>query len=148
MDNIILQECLKLINKYNSFEKKARNYGTDKLLHPSEIHVIDAIGLNEEMTTTKIAEFLGITKGGVSQITAKLIDKNLIQKTNGKGINEVYLSLTKEGKTAYHGHNKLHEHMLSKMNKLIDKMDDTTRESLKNFICALNDELIRLEGKE
>lgn len=147
MDNKILQECLKLINKYNSFDKKARHYGTDKLLYPSEIHVIDAIGMNEDMTTTKIAENLGITKGGVSQITAKLIDKNLIQKKNGKGINEVYLSLTDEGIDAYHGHRKLHEHMHSKINKLIDEMDDTTKEALNNFICELNNELTRLEKK-
>ena len=148
MDNIILQEFLKIINKYNGFDKKARNYGTDKLLYPSEIHVIDVIGMNEDMTTTKIAESLGITKGAVSQITAKLIDKKLIRKQDGKGINEVYLSLTKDGINAYHGHQKLHERMHSKMNKLIDEMDDTTKESIINFIRELNDELTRLEGKE
>ena len=148
MDNIILQEFMKIINKYNGFDKKARNYGTDKLLYPSEVHVIDVIGMNEDMTTTKIAESLGITKGAVSQITAKLIDKKLIRKQDGKGINEVYLSLTKDGINAYHGHQKLHEHMHSKMNKLIDEMDDTTKESIINFIRELNDELTRLEGKE
>jgi DNA-binding MarR family transcriptional regulator len=148
MDNKILQESLKLINKYNSIDKKARNYGTNHLLYPSEIHVIDAIGMNEEVTTTKIAEILGITKGGVSQITKKLIDKNLIQKRDGKGINEVYLSLTEEGITAYHGHSKLHEHMLAKMNKLLDEMDDTTKEAINNFFIELNNELSILEGKE
>ena len=145
MENKILQESLKLINKYNSFDKKARKYGTDKLLYRSEIHVIDAIGMNEGMTTTKVAEILGITKGAVSQITSKLIEKKLIKKEEGKGINEVYLSLTQEGMTAYNGHCQLHEHMFSRMNKLIGDMDETTQEAIQNLIAELFNELTRME---
>ena len=78
MNTTIIQKSLRLINRYNNLSKKARHYGTQFLLYPSEIHMIDVIGSQNDITTTKIAELLGITKGAVSQITAKLLDKGLI----------------------------------------------------------------------
>ena len=41
--------------------------------------MIETIGSYETITTTKLAEKLGITKGAVSQITRKLLEKNLWQ---------------------------------------------------------------------
>ena len=124
MNNILLQEGLRLINRYNNFDKKARSYGTEELLYPSEIHVIDAIGMQSEMTTTKLAKTLGITKGGISQITAKLIKKGLIKKSKGSGLNEIFLSLTDKGKTAYEGHCRLHEDLLKRLDNLLDETNE------------------------
>ena len=72
MENEILQVGMRLINKYNNLNKKAHYYGVDVLLYPSEIHVIDAIGDNNDVTTTKLSMNLGITKGGISQTVSKL----------------------------------------------------------------------------
>ena len=69
-----------LINKYNQKTKTARQYGTEDLLYSAEVHMIEMIGSYETITTTKLAEKLGITKGAVSQITRKLLEKNLIIK--------------------------------------------------------------------
>lgn len=148
MNNEFLQECLKIINKYNNLDKKVRSYGTDGLLYPSEIHVIDAIGTSKDMTTTKLAAKLGITKGGISQITSKLIKKNLISKEDGDGLNEVYLILTDKGITAYQAHIKLHEPMVNKLNSLFDNLDESSKKAILDLIGELNLELNRLEESE
>ena len=148
MNNEFLQECLKIINKYKNLDKKVRSYGTDELLYPSEIHVIDAIGMSMDMTTTKLAAKLGITKGGISQITSKLIKKNLISKEDGDGLNEVYLILTDKGMTAYQAHIKLHEPMVNKVNSLFEKMDESSKNSILNLINEISSELSRLEELE
>lgn len=148
MNNEFLQECLKIINRYNDLNKKVRSYGTDGLLYPSEIHVIDAIGTSKDMTTTKLAAKLGITKGGISQITSKLIKKNLISKEDGDGLNEVYLILTDKGMTAYQAHIKLHEPMVNKVNSLFEKMDESSKNSIINLINEISSELSRLEELE
>jgi DNA-binding MarR family transcriptional regulator len=145
MENQMLQAGIRIINRYNSFANKARNYGTDMTLYPSEIHLIDAIGLDGNMTTTKLASTLGITKGGISQTVSKLMNKGLVTKSEGDGINEVYISLSDKGRTAYLGHKKLHESLLIKMNELTDQMSDETQKAICDMIRMIDDELSRLE---
>ena len=147
MDNQMLQAGIRIINHYNSFANKARNYGTDVTLYPSEIHLIDAIGLEGNMTTTRLASTLGITKGGVSQTITKLMTKGLVTKSEGDGINEVYISLSDKGRTAYQGHRKLHESLISKMDALTSQMNDETKNALNEMISAIDEELNRLENE-
>lgn len=145
MENILLQEGLKLINRYNDIDKKARSYGTEELLFPSEIHVIDAIGMQSDMTTTKLAKTLGITKGGISQITAKLIKKGLISRSKGIGVNEVFLTLTDKGQTAYHGHRKMHENLTNKLNSILNETNEPVKETILKIISVINSELKNME---
>lgn len=147
MDNQMLQAGIRIINHYNCFANKARNYGTDVTLYPSEIHLIDAIGLEGNMTTTRLASTLGITKGGVSQTITKLMTKGLVTKSEGDGINEVYISLSDKGRTAYQGHRKLHESLISKMDALTSQMNDETKNALNEMISAIDEELNRLENE-
>ena len=147
MDNILLQEGLKLINRYNDIDKKARTYGTEELLFPSEIHVIDAIGLQSDMTTTKLAKSLGITKGGISQITAKLIKKDLITKSKGSGVNEIFLTLTDKGKTAHDCHRRMHENLIKNLNGLLDEMNEPVKETILKIISMIDSELDAMEAE-
>jgi DNA-binding MarR family transcriptional regulator len=148
MENMILQSGLRLINKYNSVTKKPRYYGTDTLLYPSEIHVIDAIGTDGKSTTTRLAEQLGITKGGISQIVSKLSEKEMIFKTAGDGINEVLLSLSEKGRIAYEGHIKLHQGLNKRINAIIAKIDAGTKDEIKSILDVLDEELSRMEATE
>ena len=94
-----LEDTYRLINKYNHKAKTAKYYGTEDLLYSAEVHMIEMIGSYEAITTTKLAEKLGITKGAVSQITRKLLEKDLIIKNpSAERSNEVLISLTDEGK--------------------------------------------------
>lgn len=145
MNTNIIQKSLRLINRYNSLSKKARNYGTQFLLYPSEIHMIDVIGSQNEITTTKAAELLGITKGAVSQITSKLFDKGLITKTEQSGSNAVFISLTESGQTAFNEHRKFHEKMLSEIDKITDSLSEETLSAIQALIDTIENELQRLE---
>ena len=145
MEKQMLQAGIRIINHYNSFANKARNYGTDVTLYPSEIHLIDAIGLDGNMTTTRLAATLGITKGGISQTVTKLMNKGLITKSEGDGINEVYISLSDKGITAYEGHRQLHESLFIKMNALTEQMSKETQKAVFDMISVIDEELTRLE---
>lgn len=141
----ILQEGIRLINRYNSFHNKARHYGTDTLLYPAEIHLLNAIGKVEATTTTALAKTLGITKGAVSQTTTKLIKKGLIVKGDQAGYNEVNISLTDKGKTAYKEHRRLHKDMHTEIDAVIKDLDDNTLNQIVRLISAIDNELNRLE---
>ena len=146
MEQNILIDCYRLINKYNRFAKMARRYGTEHLLYPSEIHMIEAIGTAGEVTTTKLAEILGITKGGVSQTTAKLANKGLIEKRSVDGSNEIIIMLTESGQTAYSGHRSFHEGMLAKVNAVMEGFSCEERAALSLLIETLESEVDKMGG--
>lgn len=114
------ENTYRLINKYNQKTKKARTYGTDDLLYPAEVHVIEMIGSYHKITTTKLAGVLGITKGAVSQTTNKLLEKELIMKEASiEKTNEVFISLSEKGKVVFSYHRGMHENMMKKVDSLL-----------------------------
>ena len=132
----IMELCYRLMNKYNQKTKNPKQYGTDDLLYASEVHMIEVIGIYESITTTKLAEHMGITKGAVSQTTSKLLQKDLILKTASKErSNEVFITLTEKGRKVLDGHHKMHEKMSARVNEVLVKMSEES----KNDMIALFD---------
>lgn len=121
----VIHSFEKVMNQYIVSEKKPRNYGTEQLFYRSEVHTIDAIGKHNSINVTTLANYLGITKGAVSQMIDKLVKKGLVNKTVlSKSDTEVALSLTPKGKQVYEGHNEYHyefykriEHELADMSE-------------------------------
>lgn len=147
MDDInIIRDSYRLINKYNRFSKIARNYGTEHMLYPAEIHMIEVIGLSDGITTTELSKLLEITKGGVSQTTAKLFEKGLIARQPIDNSNEVVISLTSNGLKALAGHRKLHEKMFSEIDKIISELDPSTVIAINKLINTIDKEIDILYG--
>lgn len=77
--------------------------------NPSEIHSIEYIGKNPDSNVTRLAETFYQTRGGISKITKKLMQKGMIesyQKPDNK--KEIYFRLTPQGESVYQVHAKLH----------------------------------------
>ena len=76
----------------------------------SEMHCVDFVFKTELPNVTKLSEKMNITKGGVSKIIKKLIEKNAIESffvdTNKK---EIYYKLTNKGKEIFKLHKNIHE---------------------------------------
>ena len=76
----------------------------------SEMHCVDFVFKTELPNVTKLSEKMNITKGGVSKIIKKLIEKNAIESfsvdTNKK---EIYYKLTNKGKEVFKLHKNIHE---------------------------------------
>lgn len=135
-DPNIMEFCYRLINKYNQKTKNPKQYGTDDLLYASEVHMIEVIGTYGSITTTKLANCMGITKGAVSQTTSKLLKKDLILKTASKERNkEIFITLTEKGQKVLDGHHKIHEKMNERVNDVMVKMSE---ESKKDMIALFN----------
>ena len=134
--NDMIEQTLRLINKYNSLEKKLYNFGIDELLTPAEIHTIDCIGKNSGINVTLLAEKLGITKGAVSQMANKLKKKDLVIKLkDSENDKEVILLLSKKGKIAFNGHIKFHKDIYK---DLIPLLENTSMEGINSFKEIIN----------
>jgi DNA-binding MarR family transcriptional regulator len=140
-----------LLNNFQSDHKKLlqallveNNYNDiyNKNLMLSEYHVIDCIGKNQLPNATFIAKQLNMTKGAISKITTKLLEKNLIkgdQLENNK--KETYYTLTIQGKKAFEIHKKLHNIENQKFVKVLSKYDKEKLNTINSFLDDLIHEL-------
>lgn len=132
----------KLLNKYTQKTQKAGHYGTDDLLYAAEVHMIDAIGSRDGITTTELAQLLGITKGAVSQTCSKLLDKELIEKrVSAERKTEIYISLTEKGKLVFDYHLDMHRNARTKINSIIDGLSPECLSAMEEVIDALDNML-------
>lgn len=128
----------RVMSKYSKAEKKPKDYGTNELLYKSEIHTIEAIGKNNKINVTQLAQYLGITKGAVSQMIDKLIKKGLVNKNMiSPTENEVSLELTEKGILAYNGHETYHKELYAKISKRLSYLPDDNIEIFTDILSEL-----------
>lgn len=106
---LLLKEIALMLERQDMLSKLTENKCLDEYGY-SETHCIDYIGRLELPNVTKIAEHMGMTRGAISKMTKKLLEKGLIEKytleTNKK---EIYFRLTEQGKELFDEHAKRHE---------------------------------------
>lgn len=144
MENKILEKSYKMINKYNQKSKDVKKYGTEQYIYPAEIHMIEIIGSYEKITTTKLANILCITKGAVSQTATKLLQKGLIIKIESSKKNEIFISLSEEGKIAYKNHRILHKDMLDKISNIVSRLPKDSKEALEEIFDVIDKSLDKI----
>jgi DNA-binding MarR family transcriptional regulator len=134
----ILEQFVRIINKYNALEKNPFDYGCGEKLYPSEIHTIEAIGKHPDVHMAEIANVLGVTRGAVQQTAGKLLKKGLVEKLMAEDDKKkVYLSLTPKGKIAFQGHEEYHGGLASYLAEHFNRLRPREAESLKDFFAGV-----------
>jgi DNA-binding MarR family transcriptional regulator len=114
---------------WEQLDKKPRQFGTGEHFSGAEIHLIEVVGQNEDLSVTALAGRLGITKGAVSQTLKRLAAKEIIEKeTDPSNTSRVIVNLTTKGKVAFFAH--LHWH-------------ETMDGGFRNYFMSLSEERIR-----
>lgn len=104
---------------------------------PSEVHCIDYIGSHDQVNVTKLSEAFRMTTGGITKITKKLIEKNVIQsykKADNK--KEVYFTLTEQGTQIFQMHEALHSQFEKRDQAVFDRLTDEEYDSILRFTEA------------
>lgn len=102
---------------------------------PSEVHCIEFIEKNVDSNVTKLAESMYMTKGAISKLTKKLIEKGLIedyQKANNK--KEVFFKLTQQGRVVFDIHEKLHREFQERDESVFHHVTEEQFDHMLNFI--------------
>lgn len=132
------EALLRAVSKMNRSEKRARSYGTEVMLHPSEVHAAMLIGNNPEQHVSELARIAGITRGAVSQVVAKLEKKGLVKKVTNPDSNlRTIPQLTDMGWKAYRNHEQLHEEQDADLFNYIRHLREDQVEVLTNFFVQL-----------
>lgn len=117
----LFTRAYKLINLYNSTQKKPRTYAGGLVLYPAQAHTLEIIGNSPGIELSVIAEEYMITKGAVSQLVTFLYDKGLIvKKPSQKGGRSTGLYLSEKGQAVFEEHRALHSGMTDEISRLAD----------------------------
>lgn len=131
----VMMELRELFNKM-AWLNKLKMEDSLKDYKSSEVHYIEYIGRNEDSNVTKLAESLYMTRGAISKMAKKLIQKGLIesyQKPDNK--KEIYFRLTEQGREVYKVHENLHNEF-QKRDKAV--FEDVTEEQFDSMLSFVN----------
>ncbi|WP_445291552.1 MarR family transcriptional regulator [Bacillus cereus] len=101
----------------------------------SEVHCIEYIENNADSNVTQLAEAFYVTRGAISRMTKKLIQKGLIesyQKSENK--KEIYFRLTEEGKESYKIHEDLHKEFQERDKAVFEQVTEEEFDSIIRFV--------------
>jgi DNA-binding MarR family transcriptional regulator len=119
---------LVLLNKFK-MEDSLKGYKS------SEVHCIEYIGRNVDSNVTKLAESFYMTRGAISKIIKKLIEKGIIesyQKPDNK--KEIYFRLSEQGKVIYKIHEKLHKEFQERDKAVFEQVTEEQFDSMLSFV--------------
>lgn len=109
---------------------------------PSEVHCIEYVGENVDSNVTKLAEAFYMTRGAISKLTKKVMEKGLIesyQKPDNK--KEIYFRLTEKGKAIYTVHEELHKELQERDKAVFEQMTEEQLDIILNFSEKYNKHL-------
>lgn len=126
---------------YNKIVRLNKDKMEDSLkgYKPSEVHCIEYIEKNVDSNVTKLAESFYMTRGAISKLTKKLIQKGLIesyQKSDNK--KEIYFRLTEQGKAIYQIHEDLHNEFQERDKAVFEQVTEEQFDNMLHFVDKYN----------
>jgi len=129
-----LNEVLvRLFRDVMDIEQKAIITPEFKDITNNDMHVIEAIGIDEPKNMTAIARELSVTVGTLTIAMNSLVKKGYVERTRGKEDRRVvYISLSEQGRRAYEHHARFHRAMIESVTSGL------TKEELEVLVRALS----------
>ena len=98
----------------------------------NDMHIIDAIGIEEPKNMSTIAREISVTVGTLTIAMNSLVKKGYVLRERGKEDRRVvYISLTERGRAAYVHHARFHKAMIDSIS------DELTSEEMELLIKTL-----------
>lgn len=108
-----------VVNIFNNImheEEKALVVGKFKNISLNDMHIIEAIGVDEPKNMSKIAGILGITVGTLTIAINNLLKKGyVVRKRSEKDRRVVFISLSELGEEAYEHHMRYHRGIVERL---------------------------------
>ena len=102
-----------LFNEVLDMENRALITGTFKEISINDMHIIDAIGVQESKNMSTVAKAVSVTVGTLTTAVNNLVKKGYVSRVQSpEDKRVVLLSLTEKGIAAYQKHAAFHRRMV------------------------------------
>ena len=143
----LIEIFVRMANKYNMINAQPLDYGTGDLIHPSEIHLLNAAEKKQDENITELSSYLGITKSAASQTVMKLEKKGYCRKVKLENRKNIYLEITPKGKNAVKCFREYKSRLFADLIKVFESSGDNKIKVLEEAFIHL-DEHMDLLAKE
>ncbi|MCI5621954.1 MAG: MarR family transcriptional regulator [Lachnospiraceae bacterium] len=122
-DKTINDALVMVFNELMDIEAKCLISGEFTNISGNDMHIIDAIGLDEPKSMTQVAKIMNVTTGTLSKTVDALVRKKYVRRQRSEEDKRVVrLSLTDSGRRAYEHHARFHNNMIQDLkNGLTDE---------------------------
>ena len=135
-------DLLNLFKEYGDKQEILSKLKEDPSLrryNSSELHIIAAIGDLEQPNVTSLAEYMGMTRGGICKNIKKLTEAGLLSPYQRDGnVKNIYYSLTDAGKIIYEKHAEAHNAWIARdiafMEEFSNKQLNQVADFMKRYI--------------
>ena len=131
-------DLINLFKEYGDKQEVLSKLREDKLLrmyNSSELHIIAAIGDLEQPNVTSLAEYMHMTRGGISKNVKKLIESGLIVSYQLDGnTKNIYYCLTDYGREIYEKHSEAHKAWIQRDRKFIETFPPEQLRMVEDFM--------------
>ena len=145
LDYAIEKKLFLVAKLAHRLEVMPQKYGTDELLTGADIHLIEIIGDNSDVSVTDIARLFNVTKGAVSQKLKRLELIGLVRKSESPENRSRYsVTLTPKGVNAYHMHKQWHKRFDGGFKEYNDGFPVEKKEIVFDYLEKLEDFFSRM----
>lgn len=122
-DKTINDALVMIFNELMDIEAKCLISGEFTNISGNDMHIIDAIGMDEPKSMTQVAKIMNVTTGTLSKTVDALVRKKYVRRQRSEEDKRVVrLSLTDSGRRAYEHHARFHNNMIQDLkNGLTDE---------------------------
>lgn len=100
----------------------------------SEIHCLEYIGQHPDANLTSVAEAFYMTRGAISKLTKKMVEKDLIARyQTSENKKEVHLRLTEKGRDLFEKHEALHAGFRQRDQEVFDQVGEDALDAMIRF---------------
>ena len=147
-------DILSLFKEYGDKQEILSKLREDQSLrgyNNSELHIIAAIGDLEQPNVTSLADYMGMTRGGICKNIKKLTEAGLISSYQRDGnVKNIYYRLTDTGKKIYEKHAEAHDAWLARdmafMKSFSDKQLNQVTDFMKQYIQHIDQRIKESES--
>ena len=135
--NHALNEVLvRIFRNINTVEEQALRTEEYKDVTINDIHVIEAIGMEEQKNMTTVEKSLHVTTGTLTISINSLVKKNYVERVRSEEDRRVVLvSLTEKGKNAFLHHRQFHDKLV---NESVEQLSDEEKRVLGKALNRIN----------
>ncbi len=125
-----------LFRNINVIEERAICTGDYKDVTANDMHVIEAIDMEEARNMSSVARSLGVTTGTLTIAVNSLVKKGYVERARSEEDRRVVLvSLSEKGKRAYLHHRQFHEQMIE---AIVEELSEEEQAVLEKALVKLD----------
>lgn len=140
-DEILSITFNKVSDRHNIVKKVAeKNFLTEYTF--IEVHCIEQIAKIEDPNVTKLSKIFHMTRGAISKIIKKLIDRGAVDiYRRPENKKEIYYKLTKNGMSIFFEHEEMHRSRIERDKIIFSKLSEDEKKSLVNILNKVYEQL-------